>query len=88
MLVRRVSLVVLALALVAGSGAQPAPQDPQPKKKGPRPVHDPSTVVKHGETYWFFATGRGVASWRSKDLIAWEPGPAVFAVAVTTLHVF
>jgi arabinan endo-1,5-alpha-L-arabinosidase len=41
-------------------------------------VHDPSTIVKHGETYWLFATGRGVASWRSRDLVKWEPGPSVF----------
>jgi arabinan endo-1,5-alpha-L-arabinosidase len=43
------------------------------------PVHDPSSIVKcHGE-YWFFATGRGIASWRSADLANWQRGPRVFA---------
>jgi arabinan endo-1,5-alpha-L-arabinosidase len=41
-------------------------------------VHDPSTIVKCGNEYWFFATGPGVNSWRSKDLNHWERGPRVF----------
>ena len=41
-------------------------------------VHDPSTIVKCGGEYWLFATGPGVNSWRSKDLIHWERGPRVF----------
>jgi len=41
-------------------------------------VHDPSTIVKCGQEYWFFATGPGVSSWRSKDLVRWERGPRVF----------
>jgi arabinan endo-1,5-alpha-L-arabinosidase len=41
-------------------------------------VHDPSTIVKEGDTYWFFGTGRGVNSYRSGDLVEWERGPAVF----------
>jgi arabinan endo-1,5-alpha-L-arabinosidase len=42
-------------------------------------VHDPSTIVKCGKEYWLFATGPGVSSWRSKDLVQWERGPRVFA---------
>ncbi len=30
-------------------------------------VHDPSTIAKCKEEYWFFSTGIGVSSWRSKD---------------------
>lgn len=41
-------------------------------------VHDPSTIVKCKNEYWFFATGPGVSSWRSKDLVRWERGPRVF----------
>lgn len=41
-------------------------------------VHDPSTIVKDKDDYWVFYTGRGVPSWRSKDLVKWEAGPAVF----------
>jgi len=42
-------------------------------------VHDPSTIVKCKDEYWLFATGRGIASRRSKDLVEWQAGPAVFA---------
>jgi len=84
---RRIAAGILAVAVVAGFGPGAVPQDPPPKKAGPpaagrdrpRPVHDPSTIVKHKGTYWVFATGRGVASLRSRDLVAWEFGPPVFA---------
>ncbi len=42
-------------------------------------VHDPSTIVKSGNTYWVFATGQGIYSMSSTDLVNWTPGPrAVF----------
>lgn len=42
-------------------------------------VHDPSTIVKSGNTYWTFATGQGIYSLYSTDLVKWTPGPrAVF----------
>ena len=41
-------------------------------------VHDPSTIVKCQETYWLFATGPGIPSQRSRDLIHWSAGPRVF----------
>jgi arabinan endo-1,5-alpha-L-arabinosidase len=44
-------------------------------------VHDPSAIVKCGDEYWIFATGRGVASYHSKDLKTWQRGPAVFTNA-------
>ncbi|TGE08628.1 family 43 glycosylhydrolase [Hymenobacter fodinae] len=43
-------------------------------------VHDPSTIVKEGNKYWIFATGRGIYSMYSTDLVNWTPGPRpVFA---------
>jgi arabinan endo-1,5-alpha-L-arabinosidase len=43
-------------------------------------AHDPSTIVKDGDKYWVFATGRGVYSMYSTDLVNWTPGPRpVFA---------
>ncbi|MFH5806285.1 arabinan endo-1,5-alpha-L-arabinosidase [Alienimonas sp. DA493] len=42
-------------------------------------VHDPTSIVRCGDEYWLFATGRGIASWRSTDLKDWQPGPRVFA---------
>jgi beta-xylosidase len=41
-------------------------------------AHDPSTIVKCGGEYWLFATGNGIVSWRSKDLLTWAAGPRVF----------
>src|SRR5664279_225289 len=41
-------------------------------------VHDPSTLIKCEDEFWVFATGRGVPSWHSKDLVNWERGPSVF----------
>ena len=41
-------------------------------------VHDPSTIVKCKDEYWLFATGVGIVSWRSKDLMNWQSGPRVF----------
>lgn len=40
-------------------------------------VHDPSSIVRCKDRYWFFSTGRGVTSWHSKDLNHWERGPRV-----------
>jgi arabinan endo-1,5-alpha-L-arabinosidase len=44
-------------------------------------TRDPSDIVKCKEEYWVFYTGRGVPSYRSKDLMKWERGPAVFKTA-------
>lgn len=41
-------------------------------------VHDP-VVIKQQDTYYLFCTGKGIASYISKNLIDWEKGPAVFA---------
>lgn len=45
--------------------------------------HDPSTIVKCKDEYWTFYTGRGVQSYRSKNLVKWEAGPRVFTNAPT-----
>jgi arabinan endo-1,5-alpha-L-arabinosidase len=44
-------------------------------------TRDPSSIVKCKDEYWVFYTGRGVPSYRSRDLVKWEHGPAVFQVA-------
>jgi arabinan endo-1,5-alpha-L-arabinosidase len=44
-------------------------------------VHDPSTIIKCGNEFWVFYTGRGVPSYHSKDLVKWESGPRVFTNA-------
>jgi arabinan endo-1,5-alpha-L-arabinosidase len=44
-------------------------------------TRDPSRIVQCKDEYWVFYTGRGVPSYRSKDLVKWERGPAVFKTA-------
>jgi arabinan endo-1,5-alpha-L-arabinosidase len=44
-------------------------------------TRDPSSIVKCKDEYWMFYTGRGVPSYRSKNLVDWERGPAVFKSA-------
>ena len=47
--------------------------------QGAQGVHDPSTIVKEGNKYWVFATGQGIYSMYSTDLVNWTPAPrAVF----------
>jgi len=41
-------------------------------------AHDPSTIVKDGSEYWVFATGRGIISLHSTNLVMWQAGPTVF----------
>jgi arabinan endo-1,5-alpha-L-arabinosidase len=41
-------------------------------------ARDPSTIVKDGDRFWTFYTGRGVHSLSSTDLVEWKPGPKVF----------
>ena len=44
-------------------------------------TRDPSSIVKCKDEYWVFYTGRGVPSYRSRDLVKWERGPAIFKAA-------
>src|SRR5580704_10468605 len=73
----------LALCLAVGSGghcllaADEAVADLQPAATRLVRAHDPSTIVKCKDEYWFFCTGRGLPSYRSKDLRVWAPGPHV-----------
>jgi len=67
-----------ALLLASATLAQAPPTNTNPPGT-PIRVHDPSTIIKHKDVYWIFSTGMGVASLRSKNLIDWEAGPAVFS---------
>jgi arabinan endo-1,5-alpha-L-arabinosidase len=73
-------LFLPAAALLAQPAAPPPDGDALLARLGRREarVHDPSTIVKCKDEYWVFATGRGVSSLHSKDLVQWERGPVVF----------
>jgi arabinan endo-1,5-alpha-L-arabinosidase len=72
-------LFLLPIAFLVSFPVSSTPQPPPQPQDRPRPVHDPSTIIKHNGRYYFFATGRGVVSWHSRDLVTWEAGPPVFA---------
>ncbi|RDC63720.1 arabinan endo-1,5-alpha-L-arabinosidase [Adhaeribacter pallidiroseus] len=40
-------------------------------------VHDP-VMIKQGDTYYLFCTGRGIAMWSSKDMQQWQREKPVF----------
>lgn len=41
-------------------------------------LHDPSTPVRDGGTWWVFSTGNGILTRFSKDLTTWREGAPVF----------
>src|SRR5437868_13576027 len=80
----------LALSAVANAQSESAGRDSQKsfpvlplEQSASRGVmaRDPSSIVKCKDEYWVFYTGRGVPSYRSKDLVKWERGPRVFQSA-------
>lgn len=77
-------LLVLILAPAAGSLALRAQQPLTPAKADADeslvdvPVHDP-VMIRQGNTYYIFATGRGIAVWSSHDRVHWQHEPPVFA---------
>jgi arabinan endo-1,5-alpha-L-arabinosidase len=67
-------LLRTVLLLAMGLSASAAPLELQ----GNLSAHDPSTIVKDGNEYWVFATGRGILSLHSTNLTSWQAGPPVF----------
>ncbi|WP_353565544.1 arabinan endo-1,5-alpha-L-arabinosidase [Haloferula sargassicola] len=74
----RAFLLTIALASTASVSADTEPGGPlaQAASRGVT-ARDPSTLVREDDTWWCFYTGRGVRSLHSKDLVTWQPGPAV-----------
>jgi len=46
--------------------------------RGAVEIHDPSSLVRCGNNYWVFGTGRGIISRYSTNLVDWVEGPPVF----------
>jgi arabinan endo-1,5-alpha-L-arabinosidase len=44
------------------------------------PAHDP-VMIKQGDTYYLFCTGRGISVWSSADMVSWKKEKPVFDVA-------
>ena len=49
-------------------------------------VHDPSTIVREGDTCWMFSTGFGIKSHSSTNLQDWQAGPAVMPQMPAWVH--
>jgi autotransporter-associated beta strand protein/T5SS/PEP-CTERM-associated repeat protein len=71
---RRPLLLSTAFSLLLVGPARRAPA----QLTGEVAAHDPSSVVKEGPTYYYFATGPGIVSRESTDRTAWSAGPSVF----------
>ena len=74
----QVSRVVLAFCLGLGvllphSVAHPAPTNVL--------MRDPSTIIKKGDTYWVYGTGKGIPQYSSTDRIHWTARGQVFEKA-------
>ncbi len=63
--------LIIALLLLVGAAKTTG-------QSWPGGIHDPSSIVKDGDTYWVFGTGDGIYSMYSKDLITWQSGPTPF----------
>jgi arabinan endo-1,5-alpha-L-arabinosidase len=72
---RRLALLTLLLGLWLASVPTYALQ-------GALGIHDPSTIVKSGNTYWVFGTGDGIACKYSTDLINWTDAKSVYTKTV------
>jgi arabinan endo-1,5-alpha-L-arabinosidase len=72
---RRLALLVL----LAGAWLASVPAH---ALQGALGIHDPSTIVKSGNTYWVFGTGDGIACKYSTDLINWTDAKSVYTKTV------
>jgi hypothetical protein len=71
----RNGLLVLCLALAQSQWRAPA-QEPL---TGSLNIHDPSTMIKHGNRYYLFATGQNISSKSSTNKLNWSNGASVFS---------
>ncbi|MGW8370483.1 MAG: family 43 glycosylhydrolase, partial [Gammaproteobacteria bacterium] len=77
------ALIAMTMALSGRAqietGADPAGLASQPLlTRRDLPVHDPSTIIRDGDTFWTFSTGVGISASHSPDLVHWEREPAMF----------
>jgi arabinan endo-1,5-alpha-L-arabinosidase len=70
---RRRRILALSAAVTAVTTAAARAQ-----LTGETGAHDPSTLIKDGTKYYYFATGQGVVSRSSTNKTSWTAGPSVF----------
>ncbi len=64
-IIKRLFAVLIIILLVGTSNKSSA-------QSWPAGVHDPSSIIKDGDTYYVYATGNGVLALSSKDLVTWK----------------
>lgn len=67
---------MLAISAIGLGAWDSAAQEPI---TGSLSIHDPSTMIKHGNRYYIFATGVDIASKFSTNKINWSNGSSVFS---------
>ena len=77
---RRAGAVAAAAAAAAAAMAFLA-LDARGQLSGELGAHDPSSVIKDGDRYYYFATGPGVISRSSADRTAWVGGASIFGAS-------
>ena len=68
-------IVVVALLAIAATLGRAQTTQPGRDVR----AHDPSSVIRVGDDYWFFCTGPGVRAYRSRDLLNWQQQPPTLA---------
>lgn len=70
---RHIALISACVAVVAHF-----PRQAQAQLSGQLGAHDPSSVVKEGSNYYYFATGQGIISRTSTNRVNWSAGSSIF----------
>ena len=76
---RRTPFLVSTLLCMGAAFAQegtPPPPQPDIVSSADLRIHDP-VMIREGDTFYLFGTGRGIAVWSSKDRATWHREPQV-----------
>jgi arabinan endo-1,5-alpha-L-arabinosidase len=77
---RGLSISITAVAICAGMLSSGHSAKAQLPAMGVTGAHDPSAVTEYGsDSFIYFATGQGIVSRTSNNMINWTAGPSVFA---------
>lgn len=70
--------ILLSAGLIGcGEVARAVETRSAPIPRGVTRIHDPSTILREGDRWWVFGTGRGIQTLWSSNRVDWEMGPSV-----------
>jgi arabinan endo-1,5-alpha-L-arabinosidase len=73
---RLLSIPIWLLTAVAFAQEAPPPPQPDVVAAADLRIHDP-VMIREGDTFYLFGTGRGISVWRSTDRETWHRQPQV-----------